>query len=129
MNRGTNLINKRIQKDIVSINPSKIKFINVDDQFECHRFCEPSKTNIEDAAGANDPNTWFISLGIILEEVESTQVSPESPFSELQQTSVFHPKSAAHEGTALKIAEVVKEFQRQNGHNPGPSQNPDCTTR
>ncbi|KAF4614313.1 hypothetical protein G7Y89_g15423 [Cudoniella acicularis] len=39
---------------------------------------------------------------------------------ELQQNSVFHPKTAGHASTAAKVKQVVDDWSKENGHNEAP---------
>ena len=133
MNDAVDMINQKIQSQIISMDPHRIKFVNIDEHFEGHRFCEKNKTDPIAAIGATDPNVWWISLGTKMEETEwipaNTPVqelpAPNSrgsgsqfgnPFKKLHTNSVFHPKRAAHERTARKIADVVGKFAHENRH-------------
>ncbi|KAI9776855.1 MAG: hypothetical protein M1839_009303 [Geoglossum umbratile] len=128
MNNAVNSVNTKIKEMIAAVNPRKIKFIDYDSLFEGHRFCEPTKTNINDAVGANDGNTWFISLGTTLEESEWVpgDSSEEKMWDQsslgpigigpLQRNSVFHPKEGGHFRAAGEIADVIGKFALENGH-------------
>jgi lysophospholipase L1-like esterase len=133
MNTLVENVNNRIYSDIVSINTNRIRFVNIDDHFEGHRFCEKGRVN--DPVGANDPNIWFISLGTTLQESSFTPDSNsklEQEWDEwaqgldskagggvapgkLRETSCFHPKAAGHAETAKKIQQTVVEWGSQNG--------------
>jgi hypothetical protein len=65
-NTLVDIVNRRISSEIIGIDTYKIKFVNIDEYFEGHRF-RGKKTD-----GADDPDVWFISLQTTLEAVRIT---------------------------------------------------------
>jgi hypothetical protein len=130
MNSLVDMVNRRISSEIVGVSPTRIKFVNIDDHFRGHRFCDNGKTD-----GANDPDVWFISLGTNLEESSFTpdgNSALEQAWADwddgsgnllpgkLRQSSCFHPKTPGHAETAKKVQSAVQNWGSENGHNQGP---------
>jgi hypothetical protein len=139
MNILVDQVNQNIQQKIVNANPDRIRFVNIDDNFRGHRFCEPGAT---DPIGGNDDNVWFISFDTPLLEStfvpDGNSVIEQSQWNQglaqaaglqdgddllptsLQKIAVFHPKAPAHAETAKRIKEVVDQWGADNGHNQTP---------
>ncbi|KAH0562424.1 hypothetical protein GP486_002884 [Trichoglossum hirsutum] len=135
MNSLVDMVNRQISSQIVGVNTNLIRFVNIDDHFEGHRFCDRGKTD-----GANDPDVWFISFDTTLEETEFTP-NPNSSLEQgwdawaqaipnggngvlpgaLRRSSVFHPKAAGHLQTAKKVQTTVTNWGNDHGHRPDPS--------
>ena len=64
--------NDRISKEVLAVDPKRIRFVSVDDVFEGHRVCEhgfkPKTRDKYEPVGANDGNVWFYSLESKMEE-------------------------------------------------------------
>lgn len=72
LNLYVEMVNKRIVKEILPLDPDRIRFVNVDDLFEGHCVCEkgfkPKTGKKYEPIGANDNNTWLYTLESKLEE-------------------------------------------------------------
>ncbi|KAG4034693.1 hypothetical protein MFRU_002g00480 [Monilinia fructicola] len=137
LNSLVSTVNYHIQRDIVfdlsSEYGGRIQYIDIDSGYWRHRFCEPDK---KDYIGANDPDTFFISLGSDLQENDlmgtirtnvslsafvkdnSTAFNPAFNNTDLQtaemflpnaihRSSVFHPKRDGHMMTMESIKRTV----------------------
>ena len=123
MNDIVDLVNMRIQQDVIKAlqNELNIVFIDIDSHFESRRFCEPNR----DPWGSNDPRVQFNDLFTTLPETADWE-GPAHPddlwtakfnssgltdpgfvgrdiSDKLQQRPIFHPKELAHTITAAKI--------------------------
>ena len=123
MNDLVTLVNSKINQNVVQAlqNELTIVFIDIDSQFEGHRFCEPGN----DPWGSDNPRVQFNDLFTPLPETGDWEGPAHlddfwtPPFNDsgltdpgfvgrgirdrLQQNSVFHPKELAHTITAAKI--------------------------
>lgn len=123
MNNLVDQVNQRIQNDVIT--PlgganANIVFIDIDSQFDGHRFCEPN----QDPWGSNDVRVQFNDLYTDLGETSDWEgpahsndiwaniTAPDPSDTDpgyrgvqdkLQQNSVFHPKANAHGITAAQI--------------------------
>jgi hypothetical protein len=72
LNEYIEKVNDRIIKEILPLDPDRIRFVSMDDVFEGHRVCEkdfkPKTGKKYEPIGADDDNTWFYSLESKLEE-------------------------------------------------------------
>jgi hypothetical protein len=123
MNNLVDQVNQRIQDDVITQlggANANIVFIDIDQHFDGHRFCEPN----QDPWGSNDARVQFNDLYTDLGE-ESEWERPAHPndiwapnittpdpgdkdpdfrgiTDKFQQSSVFHPKAIAHSITARR---------------------------
>ncbi|TVY90492.1 hypothetical protein LAWI1_G003039 [Lachnellula willkommii] len=133
MNDLVDLVNSQIETHIAG-SVESVTFVDIDDHFTGRRFCEPE--NEDDPIGADNPNVWFNDLTTTLEEDASwnpgsvrpspeedpwaawalglpesvqndTDLVPRGIGDNLQRASSFHPKTAAHIATAIKVANMI----------------------
>lgn len=123
MNDIVDLVNMRIQQDVVNALQGELNiiFVDIDSQFDGRRFCEPNR----DPWGSNDPRVQFNDLFTTLPETTIWEGSADADElwtakfnasgltdpelvgrdidEQLQQRPIFHPKELAHTITAAKI--------------------------
>ncbi len=134
MNDLVDLVNSRIQTQVVAQLPFPfvVQFVNIDDMFDGHRFCEPAFDDDPIGRGSHSQDVWFNDLETDLDETGEWNPEPDNvevavwtewasgipdsfddpnfgrgirdPF---QQASVFHPKQAAYALGASRIANIV----------------------
>jgi len=136
MNELVVKVNNQIRTRIASRHPEYIRFLDIDDPFRTHRFCEPIEKSLV-PGGVHDDTTdvYFISLKTTLDEsslvaggdrnqtneIVRPQEKPRSDefdadvlssdlntlYSGLHKSSVFHPKAQGHSLTAKNIKKIV----------------------
>lgn len=124
MNNLVDQVNQRIKSDVVAQlggTGANIEFIDIDNHFDGHRFCEPGL----DPWGSNDVRVQFNDFltdlaetgewegpanpnDIWVPDFPASDADPTDPdfrgiLDKLQKMSVFHPKANAHGITAAKI--------------------------
>lgn len=109
--RGNDLtvqINNGIENVICANGGPDVEFVDFDRLLEGKRFCEPANT--EDPIGANNPNVLFNDITTVLAVPGIAEVEKQTPgltgvdiTNKLQQSSVFHPKAAAHRLLAAEL--------------------------
>ena len=120
------LVNSKIKSEIVEPKKEHVEFIDIDDHFHGHRFCEQAMDNRVPGSGKDNNDVWFSSLETELEESEfvfDPDSSEDQAWAEWRQGLVdngeqfgptgfgqdasFHPKTAAHKITAEKIRDLI----------------------
>jgi hypothetical protein len=108
LNKFVDMANSKIQQDIVAIDPEHIKFVNIDDSFETHCFCEPGRA---DPVGANDDSILFITLETTRQEPSKRSIGyidKRNLTSTLPQNSTsLQNTTNPEDGFALTQCEVV----------------------
>jgi hypothetical protein len=136
MNLLVERVNSKIQSEILPINRDKIVFVDVDAQYEGHRFCEKGVT--DDPIGPKSDKVWFISIDTPLLETEfvpdpnsaleaqwsalAQNLSTSINFlpNELRINSNFHPKTAGNTQTAQAVQKTVQNWGNTHEHTPSP---------
>jgi hypothetical protein len=127
-------VNGMIETEVVGLlkeQGQNVVFINVDQEFESHRFCE----NVPDPLGSNNNQVWFTELNTRLVAKEdfkpqkSLELQPDfgvkeaignSPAaslllpSKLQEMASFHPKPQALRVIADRVLWHILKFAEES---------------
>jgi len=138
MNELVVKVNTQIRKRIASRHPEYIRFLDIDELFHAHRFCEPDEEYLVPGGAHDDSkNVYFISLKTTLKEsllvprddrnytelvnwsqrIPSNERGPtgvlasdlNALYSHLQKAAVFHPKTQGYCLTAMNIKDLVMD--------------------
>lgn len=128
MNEMVTKVNHVIKSRIVGQHSEKANFVDIDELFNGHRFCEPGMgTSAIPKSSDDNANVWIISFATKLDENEYVE-NPDNqqqamlasqgidkglfpdvtPPNKLRQNSVFHPKQQGHHQTTFAIQELVE---------------------